>query len=223
MWLTGLGGSSPSQATFVGCTMQGEAPNGMVEATTDEMFQFGGQLTFIGCYMRNGRTATSLPIVVSPGAGPEGLNSPGGVTIINSTVSNATLANFTQLIRLSPGDPADRITPGLGNITMLNNIGNVPGSNVRLPDIVPPVKFWQGTATYDPASISAGAVGAAQTMTVAGAALGDLVEASFSLDLQGIGINAWVSAADTVKYQFRNPTAALIDLGSGTVKCRVKK
>ena len=81
----------------------------------------------------------------------------------------------------------------------------------------------QNTATYDPPSLAAGAVDAIQTMTVTGAALGDLVDASFTLNLNGAVLAAWVSAANTVAYQFRNPTAAALDLGSGTVKCRVRK
>lgn len=79
------------------------------------------------------------------------------------------------------------------------------------------------SATYDPPSLAAGAVGAIQTATVTGATMGDFVKASFSLDLQGIRISAWVSAADTVKYQFQNPTAGAIDLGSGTVRLRVEQ
>lgn len=80
-----------------------------------------------------------------------------------------------------------------------------------------------GTATYDPGSIASGAVDTIQTMTVTGAVLGDVVEASFSLDLQGMELAGWVSASNTVSYQFRNQTAASIDLASGTVKVRVSK
>jgi hypothetical protein len=106
---------------------------------------------------------------------------------------------------------------------MLNCIGSIPGTNRRLPNVIPPLKTWQNTATYDPISLAAGAAGVIQTMTIAGATLGDPVAASFSLDLQGVALRAWVSAANTVKYQFTNPTAGVIDLASGTVKCRVSK
>jgi hypothetical protein len=58
---------------------------------------------------------------------------------------------------------------------------------------------------------------------VSGAALGDLVEASFSADLQGMQLSAWVSAADVVHYQFSNPRGGAIDLPSGDVKIRVRK
>ena len=76
-----------------------------------------------------------------------------------------------------------------------------------------------GTATYDPGNLADGQ-GVTTTVTVTGAALGDFVEASFSLDLQGITMTAWVSAANTVSVRFQNETGAPIDLASGTIKAR---
>lgn len=85
------------------------------------------------------------------------------------------------------------------------------------------VNLTDATATYDPPSLAAGALASVQTATVAGAVLGDFAKASFSRDLQGVRINAWVSAADMVKFQFANPTAGAIDLASGTVRVRVER
>lgn len=81
---------------------------------------------------------------------------------------------------------------------------------------------YSGTATYDPASLADGA-GVTTTVTVTGAALGDYADASFSLDLQGVSLKAWVSAADTVSVRFQNETGGVVDLGSGTIKARVQK
>lgn len=79
-----------------------------------------------------------------------------------------------------------------------------------------------GSATYDPPSLADG-VGATTTVSVTGAALGDFALASFSLDLQGILVTAYVSAANTVSVRFQNETTGTIDLGSGTLKARVWK
>ena len=79
-----------------------------------------------------------------------------------------------------------------------------------------------GSATYDPASLVDGA-GATTTVTVTGAALGDFAQASFSLDLQGITLTAWVSAANTVSVRFQNETTGTLDLGSGTLRARAFK
>jgi hypothetical protein len=79
-----------------------------------------------------------------------------------------------------------------------------------------------GSATYDPPNLTPGGVGTIQTMPVTGAALGMQVDMSFSLDTQGVLINGWVSAADTVSYVFGNPlTGGGINLASGTVRARV--
>ena len=85
------------------------------------------------------------------------------------------------------------------------------------PDI--PLK---GSAVFDPASLADGA-GATTTVTVAGAALGDQTRVSFSLDLQGITVTSWVSAANTVSVRFQNESGGVLDLASGTIKAEVFK
>lgn len=79
-----------------------------------------------------------------------------------------------------------------------------------------------GSATYNPPSLNDGD-GDTTTVTVSGAALGDIATASFSLDVQGIGVTAWVSAADTVSVRFQNETGGTLDLGSGTLRAFVRK
>lgn len=79
-----------------------------------------------------------------------------------------------------------------------------------------------GSATYNPPNIAAGAQ-ASTTVTVVGAALGDYAVASFGLDLQGVELAAYVSAADIVTVLFKNGSAGPIDLGSGTLRVRVTK
>jgi hypothetical protein len=87
-----------------------------------------------------------------------------------------------------------------------------------------PVYF--GSAVYDPPSLAAGAKTGIQTIvggTLAGVALGDRVDTvSFSLDLAGARVFAWVSAANTVSFYFINENGANpLDLGSGTVRVKV--
>jgi hypothetical protein len=209
-------GVSPCHATFIGCTLQGRAP-----AATDSIAYHLGQLTFIGCDIFNTRTGSSFPII-SVGLIRQTWSA-SGLALIDCMLWNATPTS--PFVTDDPAGGADVIKLGDGNLTILGCKGGSPGGGlVTLPSMIPSTySRWQNTATYDPASLAAGTVGTAQTLSIPGAALGDVVEASFSLDLAGADLRAWVSAADTVKYQFRNPTAAPIDLASGTVKCRVKK
>jgi len=74
-----------------------------------------------------------------------------------------------------------------------------------------------GTATYDPGSLADGA-GVSTNVTVTGAALGDIVVTSFSLDLQGITLSSYVSSANTVTVRFQNESGGVLDLASGTLK-----
>lgn len=74
----------------------------------------------------------------------------------------------------------------------------------------------------DPPNIANGALWSATT-TVTGAAMGDVAQAAFSLSLQGLTLTAWVSAANTVTFQFANATGAAIDLAAGTLLATVVK
>ena len=79
-----------------------------------------------------------------------------------------------------------------------------------------------GSATYDPPNLVDGA-GVTTTVGVAGAVLGDFTLASFSLDLQGITVTSYVSAANVVSVRFQNESGGALDLASGTLKVRVIK
>lgn len=78
------------------------------------------------------------------------------------------------------------------------------------------------TAVYDPASLADG-VGVTTTVSVPGAALGDMARASFSISLQGVLMQAWVSAANVVSVRFQNETGGIVDLASGTITAQVIK
>jgi hypothetical protein len=74
--------------------------------------------------------------------------------------------------------------------------------------------------TWDPASVADGDQ-ATTTITVTGAVLGNFVIASFSLDLQGLQLTAYVSAADTVTVVLSNNTGGAVNLSSGTLRVLV--
>ena len=78
----------------------------------------------------------------------------------------------------------------------------------------------RASATIDVTSLADGA-GATSTVTVPGAALGDLVLVSHGLDLQGISVSAWVSAVDVVSIRFQNESAGTLDLASTTARVMV--
>ena len=80
-----------------------------------------------------------------------------------------------------------------------------------------------GSGAYNPASATTGTRLATQTLTVTGAALGDMITGfSFGVDMQGMEAHYWVSATDTVSYWFENRTGGTIDLASSTVRVRIE-
>lgn len=79
-----------------------------------------------------------------------------------------------------------------------------------------------GSKTFDPVAAADGN-GQSTNITVNGAAPGDFVQASFSNDLQGMILTAWVSSANTVTCWFQNESGGSLDLPSGTLRVIVTK
>lgn len=86
----------------------------------------------------------------------------------------------------------------------------------------PDVVYRYGSATYDPGSLADGA-GVTTTVTVTGAEMGFFARASFTNDLQGITLTAWVSAANTVSVRFQNESGGVLDLASGTLRVQLQE
>jgi hypothetical protein len=113
------------------------------------------------------------------------------------------------------------------DVRVRNNVGPTSASvSLTGTTVLVEGNSWDrltGSATFDAGNLVDGA-GETTTVTVTGAALGDFVTGvSFSLDLQGIGVTAWVSATNTVSVRFQNETTGAIDLGSGTLRVVVQK
>jgi hypothetical protein len=61
--------------------------------------------------------------------------------------------------------------------------------------------------------------GDTDTVTVPGVALGDMVlSASLAVDVAGLIVSAYVSAANTVSIRFQNETGGTVDLASATLR-----
>jgi len=82
--------------------------------------------------------------------------------------------------------------------------------------------WLSASATWDPPSVANGA-STATTISVPSAALGDTVNASFSVALGGLALVAQVSATDTVEVRLINNSGGAVDLASGTVRVQVFK
>jgi hypothetical protein len=77
------------------------------------------------------------------------------------------------------------------------------------------------TVTFDPPSLATMTGAVSSAITVTGAVLGRRVEVFPPYDLQGVQVQAYVSAANAIKFSLFNPTGATIDLASGSWKVKV--
>lgn len=77
-----------------------------------------------------------------------------------------------------------------------------------------------GSSTWDAASIADGDM-EAKDITVTGAALGDYVIVSPSIDITDLQLTGSVTAANTVTAVLSNSTGGAVNLGSMTVRARV--
>jgi hypothetical protein len=96
------------------------------------------------------------------------------------------------------------------------------GVGQRAPEFGEMARVRSNSVTYDPPSLNDGD-GVTTTVACAGVSLGDYVSASFSNDLQGIMMTAWISSANTVSVRFQNETGGVLDLASGTLSVFVNK
>lgn len=80
-------------------------------------------------------------------------------------------------------------------------------------------RVWEVRATIDADSLADGA-GDNDTIAVPGVALGDMVLGiSLGVDLAGMTVTGWVSAADVVTVRFQNESATNpLNLASTTIK-----
>lgn len=80
---------------------------------------------------------------------------------------------------------------------------------------------WSVTATLNASSL-ADTAGETNTIAVPGVKLGDIVmNISMGVDVSGISITPYVSAADVVSIRFQNESGGTLDLASTTVKAVV--
>jgi hypothetical protein len=76
---------------------------------------------------------------------------------------------------------------------------------------------WAVTCTLNAGSLVDGA-GETDDVTVPGVALGDMVLcSSLAVDLVGLTVTGYVSAANTIKFRVQNESGSTVDLASATM------
>lgn len=78
------------------------------------------------------------------------------------------------------------------------------------------------TVAFDPPELTNGAT-TETDVTASGAVLGDKVDVTFSLNLQGVKIRAEVTSANNIHVWLENNTGVTVNLGSGTLRFKLRK
>ena len=129
----------------------------------------------------------------------------------------------SRYIQLSlAGGNAPSVAPAGSGRVYYNSSTNALNASLNGGAARPVPTMLSGTATFNPADLADG-TGELTTVAVTGAALGDIALASFSLDLAGITVTAYVSEADVVTIRFQNESGGSVNLASGTLKAVVFK
>ena len=109
----------------------------------------------------------------------------------------------------------------VSNSTFLNPLpDSAPSKPIKVHNVRYINKLYSASKTHDWASVAAGAV-ANTTITLTGAVLGDTVVASMNIALNGLRLWAEVTATNVVTFYLHNPTAAAVDLPSGTLTVKL--
>lgn len=178
----------------------------------------GGQNTIVSgnICIGNGTATTGVAGIASNYAGAAGYQNASGSTYSHNICFDPLGAGGTQAYGYGDGSSS------LTGIRLLNNnfSGNKTGNMLILGSGYSFVgQSVQGKAAWTPGLIAAGAK-AQMTITVAGAALGWMCTASYSVDLAGLTISAYVSAANTVTVVLTNNTGGgVTPTAASTVRC----
>jgi hypothetical protein len=122
--------------------------------------------------------------------------------------------------------------PGTENFSIATGVFTIPAGVAGTLTLRYDGAAWQpsfvitkgltASVTWNPASLASGS-SVTTTVSVYGAAMGTTCVASFSLDLQGLGLTAYVSVFGTVTVVLSNLTGIAVDLGSGTLRVDVSQ
>lgn len=136
-----------------------------------------------------------------------------GVDLQGITVTSYVSATDVVTVRLQNESGA---TVDLASTTVRVRV--IPYATFgRVPVLASLAGVLTGSATYDAANLVDKA-GESTNITVTGAALGDFALISTGIDMSGITVTGYVSAADTVTLRVQNETTGTLDINSQTIR-----
>lgn len=148
----------------------------------------------------------------------------GYVTVSNSTGDGTP----TRVTFKAPTDGSFTINGGTSDVVFENFRGaaefmitaRIEANDYVIRHINSPSSTLKASVTYDPASLAPNEI-QYWNVTLTGVKLGDMVACSFSRALNGTRMWAECTGANIVTVYHQNPTAAAVDIASGTLNVKV--
>lgn len=188
----------------------------------DGIHQAGDGSATVGNVSVNNGTRSLVPGAVVP-------NEFANYALRKSADGSATHSTFVGNVSRNSLGSADWDLLGVGDPEQLTIAGNSLNGGATTPvdlgagahiSYVGP-HLWTAT-TRNPGNLVDGA-GETTTTSFAGAALGDAIVVSFSLNQASVDLAGYVESGATVAYRFQNETTGAVDLAEGTVNVFVVK
>jgi len=172
--------------------------------------------------VNNGVTAGGSGLGMRYGVGAGGVIYEGSYcTVANNISFDTDGASGTQSYGYEEQSSSVQYNQLSGNMFLGNKVGSQLIKSYTVSFTGPNVSYSQSFGAGIP-SIAPGA-SAVYTITCVGARLGDFVQASYSLDLQGLVLTGWCHTADAVKVSLANATPGAISLAAGTMRVKATK
>lgn len=162
------------------------------------------------------------------GVGIGMVSQPGWAAASNCIISNNVCFDTGIGNQLYGIGQSDASTATFANTQIFNNncFNNVTG-DVHFGTYATQNQFtgyvYEASTTYDAPSIPGTGSDANLNLTVAGAQMGDFVQVSCSISLNGMSVSGYVAATNTVVVVISNLTGGAINLGSATYRVRVSQ
>lgn len=148
------------------------------------------------------------------------IDAPSGDTIVDSCKFSETKTTFAIVANNSDGYILRfrncKFYDGGSEVSSYNSIMSYMTSPSYVELDIPV------SATYDPPNLAAGSA-TVTSVSVVGAVVGDKIFATFTQDIQGVDIRAWISNAGNASVKFKNDSSTAINIAAGALKLFIEK
>lgn len=162
---------------------------------------------------------------------------PSSGTVIGNTIANCTtgvkststaaafvIGNFLSSNTTDIDNGGTAANYALNYATTITDTSGGNGTSFgNTPAYVRVREYYANSTAATPGTLADGAGTTVTGFSPSGTGLGDVVMPSYSQDLQGVTLTAYMSSAGNVAYRFQNETGGSVTLAAGNLKAIIRK